>query len=163
VLAIFFSCAAFVTVLIALAKWFLNNNLVVVADYSQTNALIISAKPTFSMMLMSILIQYSGQIILGVYLNASDVAYFSVVQRISMLTSFVLIAVNMVVAPRFAASAKLGRTEELRDTSLFCSRVMILMATPAVVFMFFYAEFLMGLFGEEYIQAANLLQILIIG
>jgi O-antigen/teichoic acid export membrane protein len=161
--AIIFTIAASITVFIALIKWFSNKDLTVEADYSQTSELVASAKPLFLMMLMAMLVQYSGQIISGVYLSTSDVAYFSVAQRISMLTSFVLIAVNLVAAPRFAASAKLGKTEELRSTSLFCSRIMIIMATPVVVFMFFFADLLMGFFGEEYIQAAHLLQILIIG
>jgi O-antigen/teichoic acid export membrane protein len=161
--AVIFSGAAFITVFIALIKWISNENLALVADYSQTSALVASAKPLFLMMLMGMLVQYSGQIISGIYLSASDVAYFSVAQRISMLTSFVLIAVNLVAAPRFAASAKLGKTEELRSTSLFCSRIMVIMATPVVVFIFFFADLLMGFFGEEYIQAAYLLRILIIG
>jgi O-antigen/teichoic acid export membrane protein len=161
--AIIFTGAAFVTVLIALIKWFSNENLAVVADYTQTSELAASAKPLFLMMLMAMLVQYNGQIISGVYLSASDVAYFAVAHRISMLTSFVLMAINLVAAPRFAASAKLGKTEELRSTSLFCSRIMIIMATPVVVFMYFFAEFLMGLFGEEYTRAAHLLRILIIG
>lgn len=161
--AIIFTAAAFITVFAALICWFLNADLAVAADYSQTSKLAASAKPLFVMMLMGMLVQYSGQIIAGVYLTAGDVAYFSVAQRISMLTSFVLIALNLVAAPRFAASAKLGKTEELRTTSLFCSRIMVIVATPVVVFMFFFAELLMGLFGEEYIQAAYLLQILIIG
>lgn len=161
--AIIFTISASITVFIALIKWFSNKNLTVVADYSQTSELVASAKPLFLIMLMGVLVQYSGQIISGVYLSTSDVAYFSVAQRISMLTSFVLISVNLVAAPRFAASAKLGKTEELRSTSLFCSRIMIIMATPVVVFMFFFADFLMVFFGEEYIQAAHLLQILIIG
>jgi O-antigen/teichoic acid export membrane protein len=161
--AIIFTIAASITAFIASIKWFSNKKLIVVADYSQTNELVASAKPLFLVMLMGMLVQYSGQIITGVYLSTSDVAYFSVAQRISMLTSFVLIAVNLVAAPRFAASAKLGKTEELRSTSLFCSRIMIIMATPAVIFMFFFAEFLMGLFGEEYMQAAHVLKILIFG
>ena len=93
-MAIIFTIGAFITVFIALIKWFSNKNLTVVADNSQTSELVASAKPLFFMMLMGMLIQYSGQIISGIYLSASDVAYFSVAQRISMLTSFVLIAVN---------------------------------------------------------------------
>jgi O-antigen/teichoic acid export membrane protein len=161
--AIIFTCAAFITTCIGLIKWFYNRNLSVIADYSHTSELIVSAKSLFLVMLMGMLVQYSGQMISGIYLTATDVAHFSVAQRISMLTSFVLIAVNLVAAPRFAASAKLGKTEELRTTSLFCSRIMIIMATPVVVFMFFFAEFLMGLFGGEYIQEAHLLKILIVG
>jgi O-antigen/teichoic acid export membrane protein len=161
--AIISTIAAFITVFIASIKWFSNKKLTVVADYSQTRELVASAKPLFFMMLMGMLVQNSGQIISGVYLTTSDVAYFSVAQRISMLTSFVLIAINLVAAPRFAASAKQDKPEELRATSLLCSRLMVALATPILIFMLVFPEFLLGFFGAEYKQASLILQILVIG
>jgi O-antigen/teichoic acid export membrane protein len=161
--AIIFTIGASITVFIALIKWFSNKNLTVVADYSQTSELVASAKPLFLMMLMGMLVQYSGQIISGVYLSTSDVAYFSVAQRISILTSFVLIAVNLVAAPRFAASVKQNKPEELRATSLLCSRLMVVLATPILIFMLVFPEFLLSFFGAEYKQASLILQILVIG
>ena len=92
-----------------------------------------------------------------------SVAFFSVAQRVAMLTSFVLIAVNIVAAPRFAASAKQGKPEELRATSLLCSRLMIVLATPVLVFMLVFPEFILSFFGAEYKQASLILQILVIG
>jgi O-antigen/teichoic acid export membrane protein len=158
-----FTCSAAVTCLCGLIKWFKQKELDVFADFSKTNELIASAKPLFLIMTISMLVQYSGLIIVGAYLEAVDVSLFSVAQRIAMLTSFVLVAVNLVAAPRFAAIARLNNPEELRNTSLFCSRIMVVMAMPIMIFMLLFPEFLMGLFGKEYKQGAYLLRILAIG
>jgi O-antigen/teichoic acid export membrane protein len=155
--------ASFFSFMTVIFLWFRQSNLNVKADFSKTRELVASAKPLWVMMLMVMMVQYSGQIITGIHVSSEDVAYFSVAQRVAMLTSFVLIAVNLVAAPRFAASAKQGKDSELRATSLFCSRIMVIMATPVVVFMLVFPEFILGFFGEQYKQAALLLQILVIG
>jgi O-antigen/teichoic acid export membrane protein len=161
--ACIFLFSAFVTTAIAASKWFSSESLKVIADHSQTSDLVLSAKSLFFVMLMGMVLQYSGQIICGLYLDAYEVAHFSVAQRVSLLASFVLIVINYVAAPRFAACAKLGKKEELQKTALFCSRIMVLVATPVVIFIFFFADFLMGFFGAEYVHAASLLKILIVG
>jgi O-antigen/teichoic acid export membrane protein len=158
-----FTFSAIITSVLALALWFCRKEAKQEVDYSQTSELIESAKPLWLMMAMGILVQWSAQLIAGVYAPAADLAYFSVAQRTAMLTSFVLIAVNLVAAPRFAASARQGKVNELRTTSLFCSRIMILLATPVLIVMLCFPEFFMGLFGPEYIKGAPLLQILVIG
>jgi len=162
-LVIVLTVAAFITFCIGVYAWLSRPENNVKADYSINAELIASAKPLWVMMMLASLVQYSGQFITGIYASAEQVAFFSVAQRLAMLTSFVLIAVNMVSAPRFAASAKQGNKEELRATSLIASRVMVTLATPVLIFMLVFPEFLMGLFGEEYKQAAHLLRILVIG
>jgi O-antigen/teichoic acid export membrane protein len=155
--------ASFISALIAATLWFKQTSLKVTADFSKTKELFASAQPLWVMMLMGMLVQYSGQIITGMYVSADGVAYFAIAQRVAMLTSFVLVAVNLVAAPRFAASAKQGKNSELRATSMFCSRIMVLMATPVLLFMLVFPEFILGFFGEEYKQASLLLQILVVG
>jgi O-antigen/teichoic acid export membrane protein len=161
--AIILLLASLFSFIVSIFLWFKQPSLNVKADFSKTKELIASAQPLWVMMLMAMMVQYSGQIITGIYVSSADVAYFAVAQRVAMLTSFVLIAVNLVAAPRFAASAKQGNGSELRGTSLFCSRIMVVMATPVLVFMLVFPEFILGFFGEEYKQASLLLQILVIG
>ena len=62
-----------------------------------------SARPNWIIVIMNQAVQWCAPIIIGVYLVAEQVAYFSVAQRIAMLTTFILMAVNLVVAPKFAA------------------------------------------------------------
>lgn len=106
---------------------------------------------------------WAGQFATAKYLSSSDVAFFASAQRTATLASFVLIAVNLVVAPKFAQAFAKGNQKEVNKLSLLSSRLMIALAVPVLAFMIFFPEFLMGLFGEEYKVAAPLLQILAIG
>ena len=114
-------------------------------------------------MLMSQLTQWSGQFIAGVYVPSEEVAQLAVAQRTAMLTSFILMAVNLVVAPRFAALYKQGNMEGLERLALMSVKLMVLFAIPIVAVMMFFPSFLMKLFGEGFAEGGHLLQILAVG
>ncbi|KAA1162960.1 oligosaccharide flippase family protein [Pseudoalteromonas distincta] len=122
-----------------------------------------SARPNWLIVIMNQAVQWSAPIIIGVYLVAEQVAYFSVAQRIAMLTTFILMAVNLVVAPKFANFNAQNDLEGIRKTALFSVRLLVLSALPIVLFMLLLPEFLMGLFGEQFKQGALILQILVLG
>lgn len=122
-----------------------------------------SLSSLFITMLMSQCAMWAGQFATAKSLSSSDVAFFASAQRTATLASFVLIAVNVVVAPKFAQAFAKGNQQEVNKLSLLSSRLMIALAVPVLAFMIFFPEFLMGLFGEEYKVAAPLLQILAVG
>ena len=122
-----------------------------------------SLSSLFVAMLMSQCALWAGQFATAKYLSASEVAFFASAQRTATLAAFVLIAVNLVVAPKFALAFAQNKQDEVNKLSLLSSRLMMLLATPVLLFMIFFPEFLMGLFGEGYKVAAPLLQILAIG
>lgn len=122
-----------------------------------------SARPNWVIIIMSQAVQWSAPIIIGVFLVAEQVAFFSVAQRIALLTAFILMAVNLVVAPKFSAFHSKGDDVGIRKTALFSVRLLVLSALPIVLFMLMFPEFLMGLFGEEFKQGAVILQILVLG
>lgn len=158
-----FTGSAVVTSILALAFWFSREEASAPSDYSQTSALIASLRPLWLTMVMTMLVQWGGQLIAGIFAPADEVAFFSVAQRTAMLTSFILIAVNLVAAPRFSAIAKRGNMSELRAISIFCSKIMIIIAIPILITMLIFSERIMGLFGAEYGRAAILLQVLVLG
>lgn len=122
-----------------------------------------SARPNWIIVIMNQAVQWCAPIIIGVYLVAEQVALFSVAQRIAMLTTFILMAVNLVVAPKFAAFKAANNMDGIRKTALFSVRLLVLSALPIVLFMLLLPEFLMGLFGEQFKQGAVILQILVLG
>ncbi|MHA2714062.1 MATE family efflux transporter [Vibrio owensii] len=122
-----------------------------------------SLSSLFIVMLMSQCAMWAGQFATAKYLTSSDVAFFASAQRTATLASFVLIAVNLVVAPKFAQAFAKGNSGEVNQLSLLSSRLMIALAVPVLAFMVFCPEFLMSLFGEKYKVAAPLLQILAVG
>lgn len=122
-----------------------------------------SARPNWIIVIMNQAVQWCAPIIIGVYLVAEQVAFFSVAQRIAMLTTFILMAVNLVVAPKFAAFKAANNMDGIRKTALFSVRLLVLSALPIVLFILLLPEFLMGLFGEQFKQGAVILQILVLG
>lgn len=122
-----------------------------------------SARPNWVIIMMNQSVQWCAPIIIGIFLVAEQVAFFSVAQRIALLTSFILMAVNLVVAPKFSAFHAKGDDVGIRKTALFSVRLLILSALPIVLFMLIFPEFLMSLFGDEFKQGAVILQILVLG
>jgi len=99
----------------------------------------------------------------GIWTSAEDVAQLAVAQRTANLVSFILVAVNLVVAPRFAALYKQGKHPELRRLALRSVRLMSLVGAPVVLFLCLFPGWVLGLFGPEFRAAAPLLVILALG
>ncbi len=112
---------------------------------------------------MSLAVQWSGILIAGAMLSAEEVAQLTAAQRTAMLTSFVLMVVNMVVAPRYARLWKEGNIDRIRYLAKWSTRGMIIMVLPVVAVMVTWPEKVMGLFGEGFEEAAVLLMILAAG
>jgi len=112
---------------------------------------------------MSLAVQWSGILIAGVFVSSSEIAFLSAAQRTAMLTSFVLMVVNMVVAPRYARLWKENKMQDIQSLAKWSTRGMIALALPLVMIMIFMPESIMGLFGDEFVVAANLLVIMAIG
>ncbi|MEY8213179.1 MAG: MATE family efflux transporter, partial [Colwellia sp.] len=112
---------------------------------------------------MSLAVQWSGVLIAAVFVSSTDIAYLSAAQRTAMLTSFVLLVVNMVVAPRYARLWQENKINEIQRLAKWSTRGMAMLAAPIVAAMIFLPEVIMGLFGAEFKVAGNLLAIMAIG
>lgn len=107
--------------------------------------------------------QWSAQLVAGMWVSKEEIALLASAQRTSMLVSFILIAVNVVVAPRFAAMHQLGNTEELKRLARWSVKLMLIIAVPVTLGMLLFAEQIMALFGEKFVPGANILRILSLG
>lgn len=125
--------------------------------------LVHSCLPLWGVALLTQVIQWSSQLLLGVWGDPVEVALFASALRTAMLTSFVLVAVNSIAAPKFAAMHRTGDFSSLRRVALFSVRLMLLAAVPVLVFMLAMPEWLMGWFGPEFVAAAPALQVLALG
>lgn len=112
---------------------------------------------------MSLAVLWSGILIAGAYVSTEDLAYLTAAQRTAMLTSFVLLVVNMVVAPRYARLWKEGNIAQIQKLAKWSTRGMIAIVLPVVAVMIVFPEFVMGLFGKGFEQGALLLTIMAIG
>ena len=119
--------------------------------------------PLWTVALVHLVIQWSSQLILGVWEDAQAIAFFATAQRTAMLTSFVLFAVNTIAAPKFAVMYSAGDMQGLKRMALVSVRLMLAVALPITLFIFMCPEWIMSLFGDEFTSAATALMILATG
>ena len=122
-----------------------------------------SCMPLWVKMLMAQTIQWSGQLIAGAWVEPVDIAQLAVAQRTTMVTSFILVAVILVVAPRFAILYKKGDITGLKKIANLSVKLSTLFSLPIFIFMLLMPEFFMGIFGRDFVSGGLLLQILVIG
>jgi O-antigen/teichoic acid export membrane protein len=102
-------------------------------------------------------------IVLGVYGTPTEVAFFNATTKLAWLTSFVLLAVNSILASKFATIYKTGTIVELERTAIQTTRLMALLAAPVLMICMLTPSFLLELFGGGFSIASSALQVLVIG
>lgn len=122
-----------------------------------------SCLPLWLVMFVGQLIQWSGNIFLGIWSTPSEVALFTAAQRTAMLMIFVLTAINTVVAPKFAHLHKSQNHEQLASVAYYSARLLSVVSLPILIIMFVFPKEILSLFGEEFDNAAIYLQILALG
>ncbi|NOJ19279.1 oligosaccharide flippase family protein [Vibrio jasicida] len=109
------------------------------------------------------LVQWGSLVIAGFFISTSDLGLLAAAQRTSLLIGFVLVTINFVVAPMFASLYKEGKMDRLRNLSRLACRANIGAAILPVIICVLFPEFIMQLFGKEFIAAAPLLLALSLG
>ncbi|MEX1664407.1 oligosaccharide flippase family protein [Zhongshania arctica] len=122
-----------------------------------------SCGPLWIVVIMSQMVEWSGQFMAGAYVSSEALAQLAVAQRTAMLSSFILIAVNLFVAPRFASLYRNNDMLALEHLAIKSVKLISLFALPVIGGMLIFPSFLMGLFGAEFAEGAVLLQILAVG
>lgn len=106
---------------------------------------------------------WGTQLIAAAWITPEEIAYLSTAQRTANLVSFTLIAVNLVMAPRFAGLYKQDNHEELKKIALKTVKILILTAVPITAIIILYNKKIMSIFGENFTNSGDLLIILAIG
>lgn len=128
-----------------------------------TTVMLESCKPLYASAILRLIIERSSVIFLGFWATSQDIGAFSAAYRLAMLTSLLLVAVNSISSPMFASLYQQKKLSELENVAKTTSTLLTIVATPIFVFMLLFSEFLMGIFGPEFIQGSQALMILAVG
>lgn len=134
-----------------------------VKPYANSRQVIAESKPLLVVAMLQQSILWGGQFISGAYVTPASLAQFAIAQRTSLLISFILIAVNLVSAPRFAAYYNANEINKLKKYVKTTTRLLIVISIPLVIIVFVFAPQIMALFGKGFKSGAILLRILAIG
>jgi O-antigen/teichoic acid export membrane protein len=161
-LAALYVLASFFVLLVLLIFWWKNPE-VHLAPPTSLHELAPAALPLWGVQLLGQVLQWSAPIFLGVYAMSSDVAIFSVAYRTALLTSIVLMAVNSIAAPKFAAQYHQKDMRGLHQVAIWSTRLMLIVSLPLLGFLLLFPEWIMGSFGSEFVAGSSVLTVLALG
>ena len=100
-------------------------------------------------------------LILTTYSSFESVAYYSVAVKLSTLIALSLLSVNIVVAPKIAEIYEKRKTNELQLLIKKSTRLIFIISIFLLSFIFLFSEYILSLFGPNYIVASTPLVILL--
>lgn len=156
--------ATYTTLIIAFSFWrksirpFANN----IAEF-ESKLLLDTSIPLLGVNLMTLIIVWSPLLFLGVWGSNEDVGIYNAASRTAMLTSFVLIAVNSIAAPKFSELHIKGDLKTIALVVCNSTNIMTLIASPILLIFIIFPDVILSLFGEEFKNGERVLIILAIG
>ncbi len=112
---------------------------------------------------MNLILNWTATVLLGVWGTSADVGIFSMASRTAALISFILMAMNSILAPKFAALYIKGEIETLGRTARNAAALVTLIVSPIFLLFILFPDLIMGLFGKKFIGGSELLVILSAG
>ena len=122
-----------------------------------------AAMPMWGVGVLGVLMNWGASLLLGVWGASADIAVFHNAFRTAGLTMLVLVAINSIAAPKFSVLYHQGDRDGLKHLAIWSTRLMVLVCIPVVGCLLAFPEWVMGLFGSEFIVGAPALMVLAIG
>lgn len=119
--------------------------------------------PLFWGAAMNLVMASTDTFMLGIFKDEATVGLYNIAARTALLTGYVLMAVNSVVAPKFAALYAQGGREELGGVARNASAIITLATLPVLLVFILAPGAVLRLFGPEFGKAAPALVILSLG
>ncbi len=102
-------------------------------------------------------------IFLKKYWGNQTVAFYNVAIKIMTIIAMIINVVNVNVSSRIAECFYGNNTNQLIQTLKQSARLIFILTFPATLIICFYSNYILGFFGNEYVQAQEALIILIAG
>ena len=121
---------------------------------------------SFPMLMSSslfMIMSWTDTIMLGMWRAEEEVGIYNVAMRLSMITSFTLMAINSIAAPKFAEFWGKKDLEGLKRVAQQSTKLIFWTSAPVLVLYLIFPEWFMGLFGDEFEKGALALVILTVG
>ena len=131
--------------------------------YFEGQRLMTTALPLLWISSMNLLMSFTDTIMLGIWTETQQVGLYNVAARIALLTTFILVAVNTMVAPKFAAFYEREDRSALGRIARQSATIATLFALPALIILIVWPAPVLSIFGAEFMAASTTLTILAVG
>ena len=107
------------------------------------------------------LMQSTDILFISAYDTFESVAYYSIAVKLATVTALALISVNIVTAPKIASTHNEKNFSELKLILKKATRINVLISLPIIILLLCFSEYILSMFGSNYIFAKNALWILL--
>ena len=113
---------------------------------------------------LSLLATQSGSMAVGAWaLTEAELGFVRASERLALLVSFALTAVNPFIAPRLVAAWKTGGAAQVRTTYRKAVFASLAFAAPICIGLALFGPLALGMFGDEFAAAYPILLVMLIG
>jgi O-antigen/teichoic acid export membrane protein len=134
-----------------------------IAGNFRASMLLKTSMPLFWVSSMNVILTWTSTFFLGIWGSSREVGIFSMASRTALLISLVLMAVNSIAAPKFAALYAKGDKKTLGRITVNSSGLMAVLASPVFLTFVFAPHWVMGFFGPKFADGSTALIILSVG
>ena len=123
-------------------------------------------KDSFPMMLASsaiIILASTDTFLMGVFKSNEDVGIYNVALKISTLSIFFLQAISSILAPKIAKAYAEDDKSNFNKIMKFATKINFYLSSSLILLILLFRDFLLKLFGEQFIEGELVLIILCIG
>jgi O-antigen/teichoic acid export membrane protein len=121
-----------------------------------------TAMPLLAASVFSIVLLQSDTIMVGLLVDTRSAGVYSIAWRVAALMSFGIFAVSSIIAPMISELYHGDKLDELRKILRLSSKILLIYAIAAAVFIAFFGAFFLTIFGSEYEGALSILQLLVV-
>lgn len=108
--------------------------------------------PMFLVMSMGQILGQLDILMLGIFKTGKEVGVYGLVIKISLLTSFVLVAINSSVAPKFSELFFNNKVEDLKHIARKSSKLIFWTTSPILIIFIVFGDFFLSLFGTDFLE-----------
>ena len=127
-----------------------------------TKTILAGSLPLFWVALTTWILSRFGDFALGIWSTAAEVGIFAVASRTALFISFSLLAVNSIAGAQFAALHYQNDHERLTKSARHAIRITTLAALPLFLLCIIAPDWIMSIFGEEFVIGSTVLVVLAI-
>lgn len=112
---------------------------------------------------MTFIMGWTDIVLLGIYYQPEVVGVYSIVLKLSVLTSFAYASINSIILPKFSELYWKNEISALQKVVQFSNCLLFWLSAPVLLVIACFAKQLLAIFGEEFIVGSTSLIILCIG
>lgn len=123
-------------------------------------------KDAFPMMLASsaiIILASTDTFLMGVFEKNENVGIYNIALKISTLSIFFLQAISSILAPKIANAYAEGDIKNFNKIIKFSTKINFYLSSSLIAIIIIFRQFLLGLFGEQFVEGETILVILCLG